>query len=145
MSSDLRLMSREFLVEFINLYRENPCLWKVKSKEYSDKLKKNEAYEVLIRKLKEVDQAANKDAVIKRINSLRTCFRKELKKVRNLRSGMDEEDVYKPNLWYFDLLLFLTDQETPRQDGMDNIQESFVVHVSTNVIYSFIILQIKPN
>lgn len=127
--SDLRLMSRDFLTDFINLYRENPCLWKVKSKEYSDKHKKNAAYEILIEKLKEVDPAANKDAVIKRINSLRTCFRKELKKTRSAHSGMGTEDLYKPNLWYFDLLLFLIDQETPRQDGMDTTNDLIDVSI----------------
>ncbi|CAH1967895.1 unnamed protein product, partial [Acanthoscelides obtectus] len=99
----------------------------VKSKEYSDKHKKNGAYEILIEKLKEVDPAANKDAVIKRINSLRTCFRKELKKTRSAQSGMGAEDLCRPNLWYFNLLMFLTDQETPRHDGMDTINESPVV------------------
>ncbi|KAJ8979676.1 hypothetical protein NQ317_001076 [Molorchus minor] len=28
-----------------------------------------------------------------------------------------------PNLWYFDLLLFLTDKETPRLDGKENIKD----------------------
>lgn len=123
--ADLRLMSREFLSDFIDLYRKNECLWKIKSKEYSDKNKKNAAYTILIEKLKEVDSAANKDMVIKKINSLRTCFRKELKKYKNsLTSGSGTEDIHKPNLWYFDLLLFLSDQETPRQDVMDTIEES---------------------
>lgn len=121
---DLRLMSREFLSDFIELYRNHECLWKIKSKEYSDKNKKNAAYNILIEKLKEVDLAANKDMVIKKINSLRTCFRKELKKYNNsLKSGSGTEEIQKPNLWYFDLLLFLSDQETPRQDGMDTLEE----------------------
>ena len=29
-------------------------------------------------------------------------------------SGTGEEDVYKPSLWYFDLLEFLNDQDVPR-------------------------------
>ncbi|PNF16227.1 hypothetical protein B7P43_G15296 [Cryptotermes secundus] len=37
--SDLRIIPRAFLSEFIRLYRSNPCLWKIKSKEYSDKNK----------------------------------------------------------------------------------------------------------
>lgn len=31
---------KDFLVEFIELYRSYPCLWKVKSQDYSNKLKK---------------------------------------------------------------------------------------------------------
>jgi hypothetical protein len=67
--ADLRTVSREFLTEFIHMYREYPCLWKVKSKEYSDRVKKNLAYEHLTTKLKENDPDANKEKVIKKINS----------------------------------------------------------------------------
>lgn len=123
--ADLRLMSREFLSEFIDLYRENECLWKIKSKDYSDKHKKNAAYIILIDKLKEVEPEATKEMVIKKINSLRTCFRKELKKYNaSLKSGSATEDLRKPNLWYFDLLSFLTDQETPRKSGRETIDET---------------------
>jgi hypothetical protein len=38
--SDLRTVPGEFLSEFIDLYRENQCLWKIKSKDYSDRNKK---------------------------------------------------------------------------------------------------------
>jgi hypothetical protein len=38
--SDLRTAPREFLSEFIDLYRENQCLWKIKSKDYSDRNEK---------------------------------------------------------------------------------------------------------
>jgi hypothetical protein len=51
--SDLRTDHREFLSEFIDLYRENQCLWKIKSKDYRNK--KNLAYEVLVEKLREID------------------------------------------------------------------------------------------
>lgn len=35
---------------------------------------------------------------------------------------MDEADRYVPHLWYYNLLTFLTDQETPRE-GVSNIEE----------------------
>jgi hypothetical protein len=44
--ADLRRRSKDFLTEFFELYRSNPCLWKIKSKEYMDRDKKNEAYEM---------------------------------------------------------------------------------------------------
>jgi hypothetical protein len=46
--------------------------------EYSDRDKRNAAYELLINKLKEIDPDTNKDNVVKN-NFIRTCFRKELK------------------------------------------------------------------
>ena len=84
---DLRTVSREFLTEFIHMYLEYPCLWKVNSKKYSDRVKKNLAYEHLARKLKEIDPDANKEKVVKKINSLRSCFRKELKKVNDSKTS----------------------------------------------------------
>jgi hypothetical protein len=37
---DSRTAPKEFLSEFIDLYRENQCLWKIKSKDYSDRNEK---------------------------------------------------------------------------------------------------------
>ncbi|XP_069675786.1 uncharacterized protein [Periplaneta americana] len=123
--TDIRLMSREFIAEFIDLYRQHDCLWKIKSRDYSNKQKKSAAYNILVRKLKEVYPQANKETVVKKVNSLRTCFRKELKKYNaSLTSGSGTEDVQKPNLWYFDKLLFLTDQEMPWQHGADNPEDT---------------------
>jgi len=119
--ADLRTVSREFLTEFIHMYREYPCLWKVKSKEYSDRVKKNLAYEHLTTKLKELDPDANKEKVVKKINSLSSCFRKELKKVNYSKtSGAGADDTYTPSLWYFQEL-FLTDQGVPRK-GISNLE-----------------------
>jgi len=82
----------------------------VKSKEYSDTVKKNLAYEHLTTKLKEIDPDANKEKGVKKINSLRSCFRKELKTVNDSKtSGAGADDTYIPSLWYFQELLFLTD------------------------------------
>lgn len=106
----------EILKEFIELYRARPCLWKIKSKDYSNKILKEDAYGALIEKLKEINEEAQKDDVIKKINSLRSCFRKEFKRMMDSKkSGASSDDIYKPKLWYFELLLFLKDQEIPRQ------------------------------
>lgn len=121
--SDFRQCGREFLLEFIELYRTLPSLWKIKSHEYSDRIIKNKAYETLLTKLKEVDPKCSIVTVKKKIDSLRGSFRKELKKINSSsKSGAATDDIYKPHLWYFDHLLFLSDQETPRS-GRDNVGE----------------------
>lgn len=58
---------REFLIECIQLYRDLPALWKVKSKEYHDREQKNTAYEILLEKYKEMFPEATKDDVKKKI------------------------------------------------------------------------------
>ncbi|CAH1107449.1 unnamed protein product [Psylliodes chrysocephalus] len=121
--ADIRSYSKEFISEFIELYKSYPCLWKVKAKEYMDRNKKNEAYKVLVQKLQEVEKNATKEMVKTKINSLRSSFRRELKKIKeSRRSGAGADDVYVPHLWYFELLLFVKDHETPRQ-SVNNIED----------------------
>ncbi|KAL4091947.1 hypothetical protein QTP88_026546 [Uroleucon formosanum] len=107
--------------EWTALYRQHTALWKVKSTEYSDRNLKNEAYNVLIEKYKEVDPNADKEIVKKKINSLRTNYQKELKKVKaSYKSGSGTDDIYVPPLWYYNELNFLQDQEVP-VDGSSTI------------------------
>ena len=104
---------KEFIVEFIEVYRSLPALWDVKCKDYSNHAKKGEQYDVLIEKYRENYPDAEKQEVVKKINSLRTNFRKELKRIRDTeKSGAGAEDV-EPTLWYFDEMKFLVTQETP--------------------------------
>ncbi|CAD7078408.1 unnamed protein product [Hermetia illucens] len=90
---------REFLIEFIELYRSFTCLWLVKSKEYSDRNKKDLAYIELVKKFKEFDPSADRNTVVKKINALRTVYKKELSKVKSSeKSGAGADDIYKPSL-----------------------------------------------
>lgn len=100
-SQDIQHWSHDFFCEFIDLYRSYPCLWQIKSKEYSDRNKKALAYAALINKCKELDPQANKDFVTKKINSFRTVYRKECAKIKSsMRSCAGSDEVYKPSLWY---------------------------------------------
>ncbi|PNF39816.1 hypothetical protein B7P43_G03173 [Cryptotermes secundus] len=104
--------SKDFLVEFIEQFHGHPCIWKVKSKEYHNREMKENAYLALTEKMKTVDPQANKETVLKKINNLRSSFRKERKKVLMAKkSGMSSEDLYVPKLWYYKDLLFPLDQE----------------------------------
>nr|XP_022907541.1 uncharacterized protein LOC111419033 [Onthophagus taurus] len=111
--SDLRNLSREFIVEFIELYRLHPCLWK--TKDYVNKSLKNEAYKSLLERLQTIQPNATKNTVVQKINSLRGGFRREFKKMKEARrSGSGADDLYKPSLWYYNLMEFIKDQEMPR-------------------------------
>lgn len=65
--ADLRQCSRQILTEFIALYENFPCIWRVRSKKYSDRDKKRQAYESLVEKFKEIDATANREAVVKKL------------------------------------------------------------------------------
>lgn len=96
---------------FIKLYRSFPYWWQVKCAHYSDRNQKNQAYDILIEKFKEIDAYAHKETVTRKINSA-NCIQKELAKViASTKTGTGEDDIYKPNLWYFDKVEILNDPE----------------------------------
>ena len=107
--------SKETILSFINLYKSKECLWKVKSKDYNNRFLREVAYGDLITFCQQFNRGANKDFVTKKINNLRTAFRKEQKKQAGLKlAGDGVDDIYEPKLWYFQELMFLADQETPK-------------------------------
>lgn len=116
--------SKDSILHFIDMYRSLECLWKIKSKEYSNKHLKEKAYERLVEFCQSFDRTANKDTVTKKINNIRSSFRKELKKEeQSYLSGAGSDEIYESKLWYFKDLMFLRDQETPRA-GRSNTETS---------------------
>ncbi|CAG4913747.1 unnamed protein product [Colias eurytheme] len=109
---------RKFLIDCIRFYRELPSLWNMKSKEYHDRKKKSIAYDMLVNKFRERYPNATKEDVKRKINSLRTCYRKELRKhLHSLKTG---DDVYEPTLYYYNEMRFLEEQEsTSESSSMD--------------------------
>ncbi|XP_022162645.1 uncharacterized protein LOC111028339 [Myzus persicae] len=139
-------MSREkesqCIEDFINIYRSEHCLWKIKSREYHDKCKRDAAHKLLVENLKEIDSSATKSVVVKKINNLRSSYRKELKKVKeSTRTGSGADDVYQPKLWYFNILSFLDDQDTPRNsrsniesDDENSVSECHLVTMEIDIV-----------
>lgn len=117
-----------FLTEFIELYESQPCLWKIRSKDYTNRKKKSKAYELIINKYREYGEEVSRDVVVKKINSLRSCYRKEKKKVLE---SLSENKEHKPKLWYFDLLKFLDDN-----DG-EKIANSNVSTIIVNILNDY--------
>ena len=56
--------SKDFLLQFIELFRQEECLWKVKSKDYYNRSKKDASYETLIGKVQEVEPDVTRDTVV---------------------------------------------------------------------------------
>lgn len=126
-NSSAKDKEREFLIECIELYRDLPALWQIKNKLYHDREKKSMAYDLLLAKYNEMFPRATKEDLKKKFNSLRTNYRKELKKhVNSLKSGAGTDSVYVPTLWYFKEMNFLRDQELP----LDS-ESSMDIHRST--------------
>ncbi|XP_076049017.1 uncharacterized protein LOC143029829 [Oratosquilla oratoria] len=123
---------REVLLEFIQTYRDHPALWKVKSREYLNKISRNKGLVALQEVLKDIEPNCTREAVMKKINCLRTAFRREYKKFENSKkSGSCPEDIYIPSLWYFDEMMFVVDQDMTQEssstlDFMSHLEEEMV-------------------
>ncbi|CAJ0921091.1 unnamed protein product [Ranitomeya imitator] len=114
---DMSANEQDCVRALIEMYRSLPCLWKIKSADYSNRYKKKDAYEKLVAIYKEhhPTETVDEHIVRKKIQALRTVYKKELNKVeKSLKSGAGTDDVYVPKLWYYDLLAFTRDQEIPR-------------------------------
>ncbi|CAK1583795.1 unnamed protein product [Parnassius mnemosyne] len=106
--------SREFLLDFIELFKTLEPLWLIKSKDYCNKNKRNECYDLLLNKVLTIEPSANRVTITKKINNLHSTFRKEHKKViSSIVLGASADEVYTPKLWYYKELLFLKDQKKP--------------------------------
>ena len=66
MSSDIRGAFREVVEEFIHIYRNEPCLWHVKNKDYHNREKENAAYNKLVEKLMEFHPSSDREQVVKK-------------------------------------------------------------------------------
>lgn len=115
-------MERAFVTEFLEEYRRHPCLWQVKALDYKNKVKRAASYARLVEVCKKhlFGVGADEELVKKKINNLRTSFRKEWRRVKAAKkSGTD----YTPSLWYFDLLKF-TVEDTEEEFNGDDEEET---------------------
>ncbi|KAF6201356.1 hypothetical protein GE061_005804 [Apolygus lucorum] len=99
------------------MYRKHPAVWKVKSAEYSNSVERNRSWDALQKFCNEKFPSVDREWVKKKVRTIKGTFNKELKKVKagEKKSGNGEEHTYKPKLWYYDLLLFLTDNVATRE------------------------------
>lgn len=99
-------------IEFFKLYHDLPALWKVMDDVYKNKRLKKQAYEQLLECYQRIDPKANVDSMRRKMNGIRTCYRRELRKVeRSEKAAKSANDIYVPHLWYFNELFFLRGNE----------------------------------
>jgi hypothetical protein len=88
-------VSHDFLTKFLEEYREMPVLWQVRSADYSNTTKWDEAWDLLLQLTTEKIPEADFCFVKKNVDSIRSSFRKELRRIRDSkRSGLSVDDVY---------------------------------------------------
>ncbi|XP_004518743.1 uncharacterized protein LOC101461066 [Ceratitis capitata] len=97
----------QFWKDFIKIYENSPALWDTRSMAYKKPYLKREAYVKLRDKLREIDPNVQIDYVKRRINGLRSCYRRELRRIQDSKRKGD--DLYRPSLFYFKEMNFLDD------------------------------------
>ncbi|RZF32144.1 hypothetical protein LSTR_LSTR004007 [Laodelphax striatellus] len=103
-------MNREFWTEFLDIYKSEHCLWNFKSKAYLNKTLRQRGYEKLLEFLRRGMPDATIETVKSKINTFRTNYRKQMKKLTASRLSSDCEE-YEPTLWYFNCLRFLSEPD----------------------------------
>lgn len=121
---------KQFMSEFIEIYRRHPALWNSKSELYKNRYSRAKGIEELLNMCQEKIKGADEAFVKRKINNIRTAFKRELNKVRQSKStGSSAEDIYIPSLWYFDLMSFTTEDETGRL-GISSLDDAIEFTVS---------------
>ncbi|XP_061715976.1 uncharacterized protein LOC133524138 [Cydia pomonella] len=105
------MQNQEKWYEFLDLYRENACLWDIQSSSYMRRDLRNASYKILLEKYREIEPNATLDMVKRKIDIFRTGYRREIKKINKSRLNSTSDYEYKPTLWYFDKMTFLDYQE----------------------------------
>ncbi|XP_067642671.1 uncharacterized protein [Eurosta solidaginis] len=100
--------NRHFLRAFIHTYRDLPVLWDTSLRDYTNRDKRAEAYDQLVPIYRYLKRDANVEDVKKKINTLRTNYRKELKVVESARRN---GTMHQPRCWTFHELDFLRNTE----------------------------------
>nr|XP_014095321.2 uncharacterized protein LOC106621121 [Bactrocera oleae] len=114
---------RRFIIELIEVYHSCSALWDSKCDSYTDRLVRNQQYDILLEKYKEKYPNATKDDVRQKIFRLRTTFRRESKRISAFE---------KSTLYYFDAMTFLLDNEK-REEYIErrNLERSEIAALMT--------------
>ncbi|KAJ8710125.1 hypothetical protein PYW07_009491 [Mythimna separata] len=131
LSRSLSSETRAVEEDFIETYKNLPLLWDTDHKHNSNKYKRNEALDVLLKIIKRWNPSATRMDVRQKINILRSTYRKQRRKCLASRTiGPNGEEIYEyePTNWKFHALKFL-DKERDSND-MAEISE---INIDNNI------------
>lgn len=141
---DVSGKEREILKMFIESYETMPELWDPRRADYKNSTKREHSLRSLLEIFKHIKPDAKINDVKKKINSLRTNYRKEIKKIiASKRSGAGTENVYVPTCWTFYALNFLGECESPvhmnaassSKHEVSNVINFFLTYVNLNLCH----------
>lgn len=125
----------DFIDDFIEEYKSNPCLWKADSVDFRNRNKRQEAYLRLIAVATKHGELYNVERTKQKINNLRCAFRHQLRKYNEVKKKGEKYEPYCPKRRYFESLMFLKDEEIPekkikREDNLPLQQQNTDITVA---------------
>ncbi|KAL1516370.1 hypothetical protein ABEB36_000289 [Hypothenemus hampei] len=112
--------TNEQIVVLIESYKKHQCLYEVKNKNYHNKHIRNLALQEILQNVKKIRSHTSYAEIQKKFQGLRSTYAIERRTVlQSLRSGIGEDEVYKPGLWYYPKMDFLHDHMNIRK-GISN-------------------------
>lgn len=119
----------DVLQSFIEIYEGLPLLWNTSDPDYKNKIKRNAALTKLLSIYEKIKPGATISDVRRKINTLRSNYRKELKRIEDSkRSGAGSEDVYSPTSWVFHALKFIARFEQPVALGNSQVSKTHLLN-----------------
>ncbi|KAK5645350.1 hypothetical protein RI129_006650 [Pyrocoelia pectoralis] len=117
--------SRDITTDLITLYEGQPVLYVTRLKEYKNKNKRAEAVSYMQEQLQEkypmMCATLSNGDVLKKIHTLRTQYLKEVGVCKKFLVSGASAEAYKPKLWCFDMLNFLSEGD-PVRDSQSNLE-----------------------
>ncbi|GAB6024090.1 hypothetical protein CHUAL_008804 [Chamberlinius hualienensis] len=128
---------KPLITEFVNLYKNRPCLWNQNILEYNKLHLREAAYTEIVDFLKQNGLSNATDKTVKdKIQNLRRMHRRERGKVEMSKKEGGGTSSYVPTLWYYDLFAFLNDDEPVGSCEMESYPEIIIENYSEEDVYN---------
>ncbi|XP_043645164.1 uncharacterized protein LOC122614618 [Drosophila teissieri] len=124
----------DFIDDFIEEYKSNPCLWKADSADFRNRSRRQEAYAKLIEVATKHGEMYNVERTKQKINNLRCAFRHQLRKYNEVKKKGEKYEPYCPKRRYFESLMFLKDEEIPADKKCKREQSSVCLESSVQLV-----------
>lgn len=126
----------DFIDDFIEEYKSNPCLWKADSVDFRNRTRRQEAYMRLIAVATRHGELYNVERTKQKINNLRCAFRHQLRKYNEVKKKGEKYEPYCPKRRYFESLMFLKDEEIPEKKSKqtDNLPLQSNTNTDNNTV-----------
>lgn len=100
------------------------------------KHKRHESITKLTQLVQEYDPTATRVHVLRKIESLRACVRREYKRVQDSKkTATNEDEVFTPHLWYYDLFSFMFQAEEMTENDNTKRYTSPIPTIVVSILY----------